>query len=137
MKTQIVSCLALPAGINPANKRVRLSVLFVPRLQTDDAGGTLTLADYADFLKWPERVRSASYRVEVRGGPVMATTVVSPSPEPSRWAALFDTKTRVEPHQNVDDLTGRPVHTYDHAAISTHVRNSVVQVHRVTPVHLP
>jgi len=92
MSTQNIMWTALPNGFTAAGDQLRLSVLVSPRLITNAAVGTL--AEFPEFLNWPETVRALSFTVEFQGGPtVPAMQVVepgNPALDSTAWMALFD-----------------------------------------------
>ncbi|MDX9986670.1 MAG: hypothetical protein RBR99_04340, partial [Dehalococcoidales bacterium] len=80
MNTQTITWTALPNGLIDLKEgtRLLLSVFAAPRLESDDTNATL--ADFVDFLDWPETLFPLGDRREVifhvqfgTGNPVAAT----------------------------------------------------------------
>lgn len=91
MSSQNILWTVLPNGLSDDGTRLRLSVLVSPRLTTDAATGTL--AEFADFHDWPERVRATTFSVQFDGGPTAAATRAAGGPalDSPAWHALFPT----------------------------------------------
>jgi len=92
MSTQNIMWTALPNGLTAAGDRLRLSVLVSPRLVTNTSVGTL--AEFPEFLNWPEMVSGLSFTVEFQGGPTVTANPVTepgnPALDSAAWTALFD-----------------------------------------------
>jgi hypothetical protein len=140
MAEQTVVWTALPNGVtgDPADRRLRLSVFISPRLVSDGPGPTL--AEFADFLDWPARLRvgQVAFSVQARtapddppGQPVPAN-IVSPPPDSDLWTALFSRATPVESHRP-DDLSGRPISSYSISAVHAQIK----QGHQALAVEAP
>lgn len=140
MTRQVVSWIALPRGIDVAAHTLRLSVFISPRLSGDTGAPDemLSLSQFADFAVWPERLNAdpVSFVVELAGQRIQSTIVSAP-PDPSLWASLFGASTPVQSYVSPDDPTGRPVLTYSHAALRSHVRDSFIQTHASSPINVP
>jgi hypothetical protein len=90
-----IAFTTLPNGVNGATRN--LSVWVAPRL-TPVVGGATTLAQFPNWLDWPEQVRSVSqWTVTVSSFDVveLSARVTSPAPRSDLWQALFTAATPV------------------------------------------
>ncbi|PEP92382.1 hypothetical protein CN582_24875 [Bacillus wiedmannii] len=106
MDQQTVIWTALPNGISEENK-LRLSVLVSPRLKS--SGTNATLAQFPDFLDWPQA--NLSFNVLFENGPSVAAKVIGIKPCSQRWKALFKPSTYVKPYI-FDELSNQEVISY-------------------------
>ena len=92
---------ALPNGFTPAGDRLKISVLFSPRLTTDAATGTL--AEFPLLLNWPDEVQKLKFTIDFQAGPsIEASPVVEPgfpALDPVAWQALFTATSPVNSYQ--------------------------------------
>ncbi|WP_036216161.1 hypothetical protein, partial [Lysinibacillus sphaericus] len=93
MEQQTVIWTAIPNGISEENN-LRLSVLVSPRLKS--SGTTATLAQFPDFLDWPQA--NLSFNVLFENVPPVATKIIGKKPCSQRWKALFKPSTFVKPY---------------------------------------
>jgi hypothetical protein len=143
MTDQTVMWTALPNGATGdlADRRLRLSVFVSPRLAGDGPGATL--AQFPDFLVWPQRLAAGNvaFFVQARGtvdatpDQAVLARVVSPPPDPALWRALFSESTPVEAH--APDTVGTLVNTYSVTAVHEQLRQNHLAVATATPVATP
>jgi hypothetical protein len=99
MSIQNIMWTALPNGLNPAGDRLKLSVLVSPRLITN-SGASGTLAEFPDFIDWPNTVSKLHFKVEFQGGPAFPTQHLTepgfPTLDSISWKALFPPSSPVE-----------------------------------------
>lgn len=106
MERQTLIFTALPHRMDgplaPGNT-MRLSVFITPRLWTKDTNvKSLTLAQFPDFLDWPEQVGKMKFHVEFDGVPAFEATPKF-NLNSTWWKALFKTTTLVLPYNFADD----------------------------------
>lgn len=129
---QTIQWVALPNGSAEDGASLRLSVFVAPRLRTDEG----SLAAYADWLAWPERIAGASFAVEVEGQPLIAAVVTSPAPELRLWQALFTAATPVATFQ-FEDLAERPLVSFDALAVAGYLRERYGRIAAMAADDLP
>jgi hypothetical protein len=143
MANQTVIWTALPGGTTGevTSRRLRLSVFVSPRLISDEPGATL--AQFPDFLSWPERLAAGNvdFHVQTRAtagaspDQAVLARVVSPAPDPDLWQALFTPATPVESH--TPDTVGTLVNTYSASGVHQQLRQGHLAVAAATPVAVP
>jgi len=141
MKKQTLLWTALPNGIlGPAQaglpKRLRLSILVSPRLQTDEGLPKPTLSQFPDFLDWPGKVKGAAFSVQFEGGPTIAGVRVSPEPETELWQALFKSSTYVRPYQ-FNDLKDRLIFSYPVKHVLSFLKGQYQKIATESAAELP
>lgn len=110
MATQLVTWTALPNGVSPDKKFLRLSAFVSPRLQLA-AGETENLSHFPDFLHWPAVVQAMSFTVQVMGGSNIPAAVVNSKLDNALWQRLFTANTFVRSH-TFQDYSSTPVQSY-------------------------
>jgi hypothetical protein len=143
MADQTVVWTALPNGATggAASRRLRLSVLVSPRLVSPESQPTL--AEFADFVLWPQRLAAGQVAFFVQGRPAadqppgqpVLATVVSPPPDPDLWRAIFAPSTPVESHTT--DQVSPLVSTYSMAAVHDQLKQGHQALAVNSPVELP
>ena len=95
-----VTFTALPNGVagTGGSKKLRLSVLVSPRLNTDPpTTGQMDLSQFPDWVNWPST--SVTYEVQFGGGGAVAATPVGDAPIPGLWSMLFGGTTKLTPRE--------------------------------------
>ena len=139
MATQSLVFVALPNG-RSASGALRASIYLSPRL---DAAPTL--ADFPDFLDWPDLVqrRGLSFELTCAGS---TTTIAAPRPQlrPDLWREIFKPKTHVAAYPTPDFdqrlLVSYPVRTameFVQWAYQTAATRSLTGDQRLLSVLLP
>ncbi|MCC7076897.1 MAG: hypothetical protein IT198_07200 [Acidimicrobiia bacterium] len=118
MATQTIIWTTLPNGMGQGG-RPRLSVHVAPRLVPNGAQGTL--ADFADFVTWPNTALSNWRVVFGNGQTIPANVVTSPAASAARWNDLFASTTLVR-GRTFEDFTQRRVRSYPTAEIVDYIR---------------
>src|SRR5260370_30178663 len=99
MSIQNIRGTALPTGLDPAGDRLNLSVLVSPRL-IPNSSASGTLAEFPDFIDWPNTVSKLHFKVEFQGGPAFPTQHLTepgfPTLDSISWKALFPPSSPVE-----------------------------------------
>ena len=120
MLKQTIVWTALPHGIDGApdpGATVRLSAFVAPRLWNDDGTPLMQLAQFPDYLDWPNVIRGSTFKVQFSGGTTLDATVASAAPDSAHWKALFKTDTDVIPFA-FEDLSGAGILTF--SAVEIH-----------------
>ncbi|MES4889096.1 peptidoglycan-binding domain-containing protein [Streptomyces sp. NPDC096012] len=103
---QHINWTVLPAGLSDDGTLAQVSVFVAPRLYTPD-GTSGTLADFPDFLRWPEKVTAATFEFATADGTVTPPVPVpftgplvpqGPAPDTGLWTSLFHEGTELEPY---------------------------------------
>jgi hypothetical protein len=110
MINQIVQWVFLPAGLTD-DGQLAASIFVCPRLRSDRAS---TLADYPDFVDWPQTLRAGlQVTLEREDGTTEAPTSISGPGNSALWRALFPPTTPVQPYEfDQQDYADRPIATY-------------------------
>lgn len=113
MPSQTIVWTALPnglAGLPDGHKVLKLSVFVAPRLRAaPNEGETLKL--WPDFVDWPARMQTATFKVQFAGGPTLDAAVDKSKLDSTLWKALFNPDTFVRAH-TFDNYNGRPIISY-------------------------
>ncbi len=113
MPSQTIIWTALPNGLDglpDGRKILKLSVFVAPRLRATPAEGE-TLKLWPDFLDWPARMQTASFKVQFAGGPTLDATVDKSKLDSKLWGAIFNPDTFVRAH-TFDNYSGRQLISY-------------------------
>ncbi len=113
MPSQTIVWTALPnglAGLPDGRKVLKLSVFVAPRLRATAAEGE-TLKLWPDFVDWPARMQTATFKVQFAGGPTLDATVDKGKLDSTLWKALFNPDTFVRAH-TFDNYNGRQIVSY-------------------------
>ncbi|MFG2352729.1 peptidoglycan-binding protein [Streptomyces sp. NPDC048521] len=127
---QHINWTVLPAGLSDDGTRVRVSVFVAPRLCTSE-GAKGTLHDFADFLRWPEKVMAATFEFATADAtadgtvspPVPFTGRVrpqGPAPDTILWTSVFHDGTPLEPY--CVDAPKRKMRSYSAERVGTYTR---------------
>ncbi|WP_424857802.1 peptidoglycan-binding domain-containing protein [Streptomyces sp. SAI-170] len=114
---QHINWTVLPAGLSDDGTQVRVSVFVAPRLQPE--GTNATLAEFPDFLRWPEKIMAATFEFATADGSVTPPVPASftgalapqgPAPDMDLWTSLFHEGTPLEPYSG--DAPQRDMRSY-------------------------
>jgi hypothetical protein len=135
---QTVIWTALPNGwaTEAAAPTLKLSVFVSPRLETSEGLPRPTLAQFPDFLEWPNKVAAASFSVQFGSGPPVAASRVGPALEPELWAALVKPTTYVKPYQP-PSLLDRNIRSVPVRNVSQFLKTQYQSVVTGSPTALP
>jgi len=108
MNSQTITWTALPNGMAYLVDGIglALSVFAAPRLESDDKNAIL--AQFPDFLDWPEALfptdgrREVIFRVQFGTGNYISATRLGPQPDSALWRALFSDATPIYPYEMKD-----------------------------------
>lgn len=124
MPRQSLLWTALPNGLTPDGRSVRLSVLVSPRLEPQAAPPTL--ASFPDLAAWPTTLAGATFTVRVGTRTVSLTTADADdtlgTPDLAAWQALLPATTPVRAFA-FRDRAGDAVLSYDTVAMDALVRD--------------
>lgn len=105
MPSQTLVFIAIPNGIQSG--KLQLSIYLTPRL---NAGATL--AQFKDFLDWPELIQASGLSFVLTSGSQTATVTADRSVlRPDLWQNIFTPTTYVAPYQ-ISGLTNRLIVSY-------------------------
>ncbi len=138
MNKQTTIWTALPNGMGTAGgAHLKISVLVSPRLESTDAAW-LSLADpaYADFLHWPETVKSMQFTVKFQGRPALTISPVIKPLDDSLWTALFKPATPVEPYK-IPDVGKLQINSFPVRNVAMRLKEAYQAVAINSPVVLP
>ncbi len=128
---QLIMWTALPNGLTTISgkKYLRLTVLVSPRLYSSS---DTTLATFPDFLMWPQKLKTASFKLRFHNSSV--TKVLAAKADPSSFAAdetlwgyLFSSSTYVK-HYKFQDYQNRFVISSPIAPLYNHINSQYVDV---------
>ena len=77
----------------------------------------MKLAQFPDFLDWPDVIRGSTFKVKFGGGPTLDATVTSAAPDSALWKALF-TPTPTSSRSGSRTCPGREILTF--SAVDVH-----------------
>ena len=130
---QTIVWTALPFGINPTGKQLRLSVLISPRLDTTPAASGI-LKDFPDFRNWP--AVNLRFSVEFNGGTLVAAKVTSSAPSSTHWTALFPSSMPVTGFIP-DDYSTQTIHSYPVGNVISFLKEQYGRVGVASPTQVP
>ncbi|MFN2184785.1 MAG: hypothetical protein ACK2UU_12370 [Anaerolineae bacterium] len=109
MTKEKVLWTALPNGFSE-DQRLRISVFVAPRLSNADGSDTVRkLGEFAAFAKWPERLETIKFMVEIDG--VTVEGLPAGTADPELWARFFPPDTPVRPY-TFKDHARRNLHVF-------------------------
>jgi hypothetical protein len=110
-----------------------LSVFLAPRLESDE-GDFLSL--FEDFLDWPARLATATFRVVVDDRPPAPVQPAGPLPDSELWLRLFGPDTPIRSYE-FDDYQSHEVVTYPARTMTAAARSGYAAVAASSPTELP
>jgi hypothetical protein len=131
--TQTLLWTALPKG--QQDQVLQLSVYLSPRLGIDQAQSVPTLAQFPDFVTWPDLVNHLGFEVELGGVPCPARRV-SRDVDGKLWSALFTADTFVRPH-SFDDLTKRHFRSFPVRSVLEYLSGVYAAIAEKSPTSHP
>ena len=135
MITQTILWTALPDRIE--NDSLHLSVFVAPRLRTDEHLPRPTLAQFPDFVAWPQRIRAMRFVVEIENGPApVEAGRISADPDPNLWADLFKDTTFVRPYE-FNDYRHRIIRSFPVRGVIGYLKNVYRDLAESAPTDLP
>jgi hypothetical protein len=136
---QHINWTVLPAGLSDDGTLARVSVFVAPRLHTPD-GTSGTLADFPDFLRWPEKVTAATFEFATADGTVTPPVPApftgplvpqGPVPDTDLWTSLFHEGTQLEPYSC--DAPTRSMRSYSAQEVRTFTKGIYAKAAKESP----
>ena len=131
MPAQTILWTAVPNGVS--GDTARLVVVVSPRLT--DASRT-RVSQWPDWTNWAERAAKFTFSVEPGGGVPVAATVVSPPPDPRRWAAAVLGELPVRPYVPVRHQD-RKIRSYPAANVADFIKSTYLDTALNSPTAFP